>query len=564
MSNFAANEGLSIFVILVWLGINAYLFVEFYMRFLVERYDYSRAILGHALPWARAPAACLNFNCLLILLPVCRNLLSFLRGSIQCCSRTAARQLDRNITFHKLVAYMIAFHTAVHTIAHLFNFERFESAQREDNNQSLAHVLSLIGNKPNESYLNPIRSKDISQTIVMFTTIAGLTGVVITLALILIITSSMEVIRRSYFEVFWFTHHLFIIFFIGLVLHGVGRIVRGQTLLSLEHHKPKNCSSRFQTWGQDPDCPVPDFAGNPPGTWMWVVAPMILYVCERLVRFYRSQQKVVITKVVMHPSRTLELQLKKKGFKMEVGQYISVQCPSISQLEWHPFTLTSAPEEDHFSIHIRIVGDWTEALYKACGGDKTGGQEAWELPKVAVDGPFGTASEDVFRYEVVMLVGAGIGVTPFASILKSVWYKTVQQNTDVFTKKIYFYWLCPETQAFEWFADLLQSLERQMGSKDMSDFLNYNIYLTRWKDQEAAHIRVQYEAENDPITGLKEKTRYGKPNWDNEFSTIATSHPGCKVGVFLCGPTPLAKALEKQCHSQSVAGAEFIFNKENF
>lgn len=34
-----------------------------------------------ALALARAPAACLNFNCMLILLPVCRNLLSFLRGS---------------------------------------------------------------------------------------------------------------------------------------------------------------------------------------------------------------------------------------------------------------------------------------------------------------------------------------------------------------------------------------------------------------------------------------------------------------------------------------------------
>lgn len=42
----------------------------------------------------------------------------------------------------------------------------------------------------------------------------------------------------------------------------------------------------------------------------------------------------------------------------------------------------------------------------------------------------------------------------------------------------------------------------------------------------AAHIRVQYEAEDDPITGLKQKTLYGKPNWENEFSTIATSHPG--------------------------------------
>lgn len=59
-------------------------------------------------------------------------------------------------------------------------------------------------------------------TIVMFTRIAGLTGVAITLALILIITSSMEVIRRSYFEVFWYIHHLFVIFFIGLVFHGYG------------------------------------------------------------------------------------------------------------------------------------------------------------------------------------------------------------------------------------------------------------------------------------------------------------------------------------------------------
>lgn len=35
-----------------------------------------------------------------------------------------------------------------------------------------------------------------------------------------------------------------------------------------------------------------------------------------------------------------------------------------------------------------------------------------------------------------MLVGAGIGVTPFASILKSVWYKRIQNNQDVFTKKV--------------------------------------------------------------------------------------------------------------------------------
>lgn len=37
------------------------------------------------------------------------------------------------------------------------------------------------------------------------------------------------------------------------------------------------------------------------------------------------------------------------------------------------------------------------------------------LPRVMVDGPFGSASEDYLNYETILLVGAGIGVTPFAS-----------------------------------------------------------------------------------------------------------------------------------------------------
>ncbi|XP_060945805.1 cytochrome b-245 heavy chain-like [Limanda limanda] len=203
--------------LLVWLGINAFLFVHFYMAFLTDKWFYTRVLLGQALSWARAPAACLNFNCMLILLPVCRNLLSFLRGTIQCCSRSAARQLDRNITFHKLLAYMIAFHTAVHIFSHLFNFEYFMDAQLDQNSSLLLFVLSEIGTGDNASFLNPIRTNETNPTVVMFTTIAGLTGVVITLALILIITSSTEVIRRSYFEVFWYTHHLFVIFFIRIV-----------------------------------------------------------------------------------------------------------------------------------------------------------------------------------------------------------------------------------------------------------------------------------------------------------------------------------------------------------
>ena len=30
-------------------------------------------------------------------------------------------------------------------------------------------------------------------------------------------------------------------------------------------------------------------------------------------------------------------------------------------------------------------------------------------------------SQDIFKYKTTVLIGAGVGVTPYASILKSVW-----------------------------------------------------------------------------------------------------------------------------------------------
>ena len=82
--------------------------------------------------------------------------------------------------------------------------------------------------------------------------------------------------------------------------------------------------------------------------------------------------------------------------------------------------------------------------------------------RIAIDGPFGTASEDVFSHEVGLLVGAGIGVTPFASILKSIFYRKEGGDKSLCLEKVYFYWLCPSMHSFEWFRDLLINIERQL------------------------------------------------------------------------------------------------------
>ncbi|KAM9795330.1 NADPH oxidase 1 [Neosynchiropus ocellatus] len=565
MSNWIINHGLTSFILVIWMGINIFLFVWFYLFYdLGDDFYYTRHLLGSALAWARAPAAVLNFNCMLILLPVCRNLLSLIRGSFMCCGRTMRKQLDKNLSFHKLVAYMIGLMTAVHMVAHLLNVEWYNNS-RQGVYDPLSTALSSLEDTNETTYLNPIRITDLDPqqipTRLVFTTIAGLTGVIITLALILIITSSMEVIRRSYFEVFWYTHHLFIIFFAGLVFHGAGRIVRRQT--NREDHNFTFCKDRIEEWGKIPECPFPQFAGGFPQTWMWVIGPMFLYLCERLLRFIRYIQTVKYRKIVMRPSKVLELQLVKSGFKMEVGQYVFLNCPSISQLEWHPFTMTSAPEEDFFSVHIRSAGDWTDKLISIMQQLPEGAQG----PKMGVDGPFGTASEDVFDYEVSMLVGAGIGVTPFASILKSIWYKFKESNPKLRTRKIYFYWLCRETNAFEWFADLLKVLEQEMEERGMGDFLTYKLYLTGWDTSLTFQENVNFDKDTDVVTGLKQKTNYGRPNWDKEFELVRKEYPMSVVGTFLCGPAALAKVLEKKCAKYSDVDprkTKFYFNKENF
>ncbi|XP_028905791.1 NADPH oxidase 3 [Ornithorhynchus anatinus] len=531
---------------------------------------YTRVMLGSALAWARASAVCLNFNCTLILVPVSRNLMSFLRGTNVCCRGPWRRQFDKNLKFHKLVAYAIAVFATIHIVAHIVNMERYYVSHSIGAGE-LRNKLSWIGKYPNESYLNPIRKYDTNIITESLTTIAGITGLVISVALILILTSSTEIIRQTSYELFWYTHHVFIIFFISLVVHGAGRIVRGQTPQSLLRHNVTYCTDHSAEWEETAQCPLPQFSGSEPSAWKWVLGPIILYMCERIIRFWRCQQEVVITKVVIHPSGVLELQMKKCHFKMEAGQYVYLQCPSVSRWEWHPFTLTSAPDEDFFSVHIRVVGDWTGALFKAFGGEEMSFKEPWRLPRLAVDGPFGAVTSDVFHYPVSVCIAAGIGVTPFASILKSIWYKCCNPDVQLKLDKVYFYWICREPCAFEWFADLLLSLETQMAEKGKAHFLSYHIFLTSWDENQvlmkATHIALHWDTNADIITGLRQKTHFGRPNWINEFRQIAYSHPSSDVGVFFCGPRDLSRILQRMCRlfsSVDPDGVHFHYNKENF
>ena len=182
-------------------------------------------------------------------------------------------------------------------------------------------------------------------------------------------------------------------------------------------------------------------------TWRFTIWGGIFYFLERIVRVIRSRRQTQLVGVLMHPSGAMELRFRKPSFKYRPGMWLFLNVPDVSAWQWHPFTISSAPDDPFVSVHIRQAGDWTIALGERLGctaalakeltdaardgtvKEKTldGGPSfmdvtnaARSLPVIRVDGPFGAPAEDVFTNEVAILIGTGIGVTPFASILKNI------------------------------------------------------------------------------------------------------------------------------------------------
>ncbi|KOM58144.1 hypothetical protein LR48_Vigan11g117800 [Vigna angularis] len=89
-----------------------------------------------------------------------------------------------------------------------------------------------------------------------------------------------------------------------------------------------------------------------------------------------------------------------------------------SVTEWHPFSLTSGPQDDYLSVHIRTLGDWSYQIYDLFQEAVLSRSQG--CPKLYIDGPYGCAAQDHVKYDILVLIGLGIGATPFISILKDV------------------------------------------------------------------------------------------------------------------------------------------------
>ena len=94
-----------------------------------------------------------------------------------------------------------------------------------------------------------------------------------------------------------------------------------------------------------------------------------------------------------------------------------------------------------------------------------------------LSGPFGGGNQDWYKFEIAVMVGGGIGVTPYASILNDLVFGTsTNRYSGVACKKVYFLWICPSHRYFEWFIDVLREVEE----KDKTNVLEMHIFITQF------------------------------------------------------------------------------------
>ncbi|KAJ4954922.1 hypothetical protein NE237_011705 [Protea cynaroides] len=537
-----------IWLFVLWIGVMAGLFA---WKWIEYKNKAAFHVMGYCLLVAKGAAETLKLNMAIILFPVCRNTITWLRST----KLSQIFPFDDNINIHKSVAASIVIGIILHAGDHLAcDFPRLLNSSQE----AYDMYLALDFGSPKPTYSQIIQG------------IEGVTGILMVILMAIAFTLATSWFRRSRlpkpfnkltgFNAFWYSHHLLIIVYALLIVHG--------TYLYL-----------IKLWWEKT-------------TWMYIAIPVLLYAGERTLRLFRSGfYPVRLLKVAIYPGKVLTLQVSKPSqFRYKSGQYMFVQCPAVSPFEWHPFSITSAPGDDYLSVHIRQLGDWTnelkrvfEKVCQAPDSGKSGLLRADEsssisLPKILIDGPYGAPAQDYRKYDVLLLCGQGIGATPFISITKDLLNNLFKEDLSgasnkgkkpIKTTNAYFYWVTREQGSFDWFKGVMNEVA-ELDDKGVIELHNYLTSVYEEGDARSTLITMVQalnHAKNgvDIVSGTKVRTHFARPKWRQVFSRLRSKHPNATVGVFYCGAAILAKELSKLCYEYNQKDStRFEFHKEHF
>ncbi|XP_067686198.1 dual oxidase 2-like [Haliotis asinina] len=515
--HFVENYRAHIFFLVMFFGITLGLAAERFYFYTVQREQSGlRKLMSYGISMTRGAAAAMSFTFSLLLLTMCRNTITFLRSTFL----NFFIPFDSMVSFHKVVAWTALFFSAVHVIGYSFNFYSLATQPT----RFLCIFDSIV-----------LRAEALPTfTFWLFGNMTGFTGVLLVVVLCIIYVFATQTARRHIFNLFWLTHKLFIVMYVLVILHGASVIVQK------------------------------------PLFYAYFVGPAVLFTIDKMVSLSRKKVQISIVRAQNLPSDVTMLEFKRPSkFEYKSGQWVRIACLSQGKDEYHPFTLTSAPHEDTLKVHIRALGPWTWNIRQTFDSQTLKDNP---LPKLYLDGPYGAGQQDWYQYEVSVLVGAGIGVTPYASILKDfVHMSSIRSMYKVKCQKLYFIWITGSQRHFEWLIDILREVEEI----DTMGMVSIDIFITQFFQNFDLRTAMLYIFEEhfqkmtggkSVFTGLKATTHFGRPQLNKIMNAVHRAHPQVKkVGVFSCGPPGVTKGVERACvDSSKMTKALFEHHFENF
>lgn len=256
------------------------------------------------------------------------------------------------------------------------------------------------------------------------------------------------------------------------------------------------------------------------------IIPLFIYLIDLFYRLYLVKK---INKLKWNINYSI---LSKDIIKIEIldnklychsAQYVYICIPQISLLEWHPYSIANAPNENKI-IYIKVLGDWTKNLkYLIQNNEKI---------DIYFDGFYGNISKYLLEYQYILLIGGGLGITPILSILKHIYYN--YKNNLQYIKKIHFICSFDDFQKITHLLDSIYSEYKEIFNKE--NIYKFNLFNT--------YIHITNNKNNISnneldIFSFKYFISQERPNihkYITDFNMMAFNDNIKKIGIFTSGP----------------------------
>lgn len=214
----------------------------------------------------------------------------------------------------------------------------------------------------------------------------------------------------------------------------------------------------------------------------------------------------------------------------QVGQYVFVNFPSISLQEWHPFSVASGPSDPYIDLYIRALGDHTKKIVEYsehCAAEN-------KQVRIRADGPYGILPFNYRRYGSILFVGGGIGITPIIGVLKDI-YGHAGSNPKKKTpshciRNVSVVWVVPHATEASLFLDLLNYFHLKSLEDPLMPDLKLSIHVTR---------------DSDDTRVIGHSIEYSKPQFKVIMDECVGKNPESRTSmlVYACGPGGLVTQL---------------------